>query len=77
MKVFIVTDRYATCDKCDAGARSGDPLLKFGQFVEWVTLHKSCFDTVTKGVEEMVVGWHSRQTPPSLNGGLPRSKFNQ
>lgn len=64
LKALIVTDKYATCDKCGAGAKPpDDPLLKIGHYVEWVIIHKSCFDIIVKGVEEMFVNWRSLQKP--------------
>lgn len=57
LKALVVTDQYAVCDKCGKAALPDDPLFKIGQFVEWVTLHKTCFDTVVKGIEDMFAQW--------------------
>lgn len=62
MKVILETNEYAVCLRCGEGARDGDPLFKFGQFVEWVTLHKTCFDIVAKGVEELFASWKRSKT---------------
>lgn len=67
MKVLLVVDPYAVCDRCDKGAFPDDPLLKFGQFVEWVTLHKTCFDIVVRGVEDMFAEWRTKH-PKSSSG---------
>jgi hypothetical protein len=55
MKVFIATDQYATCDKCDGEAQSPDnPIIQIGSFLTgFVWLHKSCFDAMVKGVGEL------------------------
>jgi hypothetical protein len=63
LKVILVKDPYAICGRCGGGTLPGDPLFKFGMFVEWITLHKSCFDEVAKGVEDLFANWKEHQKP--------------
>jgi len=60
MKLLIETDAYASCNLCEEGAKPGDPLIKFGQFVEWVVLHKSCFDKLVKEAESLFEEWTAK-----------------
>jgi len=65
MKVFIVTDKYAVCDKCDAGAHPDDPIIEMGSaLIGLLRLHKSCFDSFVSALNQMVDGWkrlHGKQ----------------
>ncbi len=69
MKFSIETDAYSVCQRCERGAAPGDPLIKMGQFVEWVTLHKSCFDILTKEVDLLCMDWRAKQV---FLGKLPK-----
>jgi hypothetical protein len=54
MKVIIVTDKYASCDKCGDGAKlPKDPIIQIGSSLTgFVRLHRSCFDAVVTEVGE-------------------------
>lgn len=60
MKILIETDAYASCNRCEEGAKPTDPLIKFGRFVEWVTLHKSCFDKLVGEAESLFEEWKAK-----------------
>jgi hypothetical protein len=61
MKILIETNAYSVCQRCERGATHDDPLLKMGHFVEWVILHKSCFDILVREAGLLHSDWIQKQ----------------